>query len=316
MNKLSLLSKKNKSFFKNFSFFIVFGLILSIVLSAFIFTIYFFQRDLNNEPIKNLTTDYDWMAYIGSFLTFISTTILGLVAFWQNKNLSATNDKLVISNLKTDGYSKIKVYKEQFLYARKDDTGFVMKKQNNEKKPRIFFYKKLVCEDKNEEDIRFLINLEEENKKILKDFTIESFDILYNDLVCNFEEVEPHSFKPISISYNFETEERKLQEKRIKKETSSNVAIKDKEDEEDKDIYYMTVICKADKEIVDAIKKSRYLRLQFISTVRNCFDVGTRAEYLIDMEKNKEQPNSKNNIVYETVVYKISFKDVTYFEKY
>ena len=84
-----------------------------IIILVLIIPLVFMILDLFNiTKIIPLTSKYDWLAFIGTYISGLCTIILGIVSIKQNKTLSDVNERMLTNNMITTRFSQIDLERE------------------------------------------------------------------------------------------------------------------------------------------------------------------------------------------------------------
>ena len=113
-----------------------------IAVLFFIFPIILLILDLFNIRIIffNITDNYDWLGFLGTYISSIITLFLAYTTVKQNKQIEDINKRISVDNIKANTYSEIKFNKIQTI-----------EKKNGE------YFLKLNITDKRNKPLNYLI---------------------------------------------------------------------------------------------------------------------------------------------------------------
>lgn len=274
----------------NFLNFIRKNIFIFIILILYIFIpIFIFKLDISNIIRKNfptISTKYDWLAFLGSYISLLGTLSIAIVSLMQNKSLSQINNKMMDNNLNLskdrflgENHSLIEFDNIQYLYNETlhDPVGFKLYSVNDNIKK----------DDDSIPQVRFILNVKELNNKVLKEFTISNLKIKsQNSDFQNFENI--NNLKEI-----------------VRKGYGR-----------DNKNYWLTFICRSkDKSFIEEIYKGKNLILIFELTIYNMFNILTKIKVELNMNRMpKPADNSFNSDHIDCIstTNNIEFKDINY----
>lgn len=73
---------------------------------------------VNISKIIPFTFNFDWLSFVGGYISFVATIILATVAIKQNDRLNEINKKIIESNVIANCYSKIIFSDKHFLQKK------------------------------------------------------------------------------------------------------------------------------------------------------------------------------------------------------
>ena len=123
-------------------------IILTFIVLFFLAPIIFLILDLIDVTnIIPLTEKYDWLSFIGTYISGLATLTLGYVAFKQNESLSSVNDEMRNDSMVSNCYSQIEIecknyYDAKYRLFKANDYG--LKMYNVDNKKNISNYNKLI----------------------------------------------------------------------------------------------------------------------------------------------------------------------------
>lgn len=248
-----------------------------IIILVLIIPLVFMILDLFNiTKIIPLTSKYDWLAFIGTYISGLSTIILGIVSTKQNKTLADANKKMLTNNMITTRFSQIDLEKEQFydssIKEYNDDYGIKMTVTDVKDKSSLKYNK-------------IILHLNDKNDLPLTYGKIHDIELFYGYKTPYVDESKR--------VYHSSGEEVKL-------EVTPH---------EDKITYYLPICILDDEEYLNAIFDSSKIRIVATIYVKNAFNVVSKAEYTIHLNKNGYNTGW---VKYSLHGRKIYFKEITF----
>ena len=236
---------------------------------------------LNITGFLPFTEKYDWLAFLGAYITGLCTLVLGIVTIKQNKALSDLNKKMLNNNMVATRFSQIDLEKENYydpnvLTNYKESYGIKMIEENKTKKDELSY-------------IRIILQLKDKYSLPLMYGKINKLDIFYN-----YDKPYVNEDRKTYISKGEETE----------LEVTPN---------EDKITYYLPICIIDEAKELERINESKKIRIVAKISIKNSFNVVSTAEYTIHLIK--ESQASENWIRYNMNGRKIYFKEVIYESK-
>lgn len=172
---------------------IAFGVLAMLALGCFIFMIY----NVNGNIEKK-----DYLAFLGTILSFISTTFLGIVSIWQSKKVNDTNKKMLsIQNQKFIPILQIDNILVDFTENCTEDKGAIIRNPmaiNNEisrsthKKNYLINIKHIKNKNGSLSKIVIFFSLKNISESIIRKIKIENILINYSE---DGEKFTDHIFK-------------------------------------------------------------------------------------------------------------------------
>lgn len=245
--------------------------LLGIVLIPFILII---MDILNVTHIIHLTSNYDWLAFIGAYISGLCTIILGIVSIKQNKTLSDVNERMLTNNMITTRFSQIDLEREHRYDSsiREYDSsayGIKMVVENCTDESKLKYN-------------RIILQLVDKNDLPLRYGKIDSIEVYTTPWVEESKKI-----------YKSSGLEEKL-------EVTTN---------KDKITYYLPICILDDEEHLKAIFDSSKLMIVATIYVKNAFNVVSEAEYTMHIEKSE---NRTDWVKYSLSYRKIYFKAITF----
>lgn len=253
---------------------------ITLMVSLIMFFIMLIVFDLINiTKIIPLSHNYDWLGFIGTFISGVATLILGIISIKQNDTLSKANKKILNNDMISNCFSKIDIEKENYMNYTTDkyitDNGL---KMCNVKST-----------DKNDYYHKLIIQISDINDLPLSLGHIEELNIEYTDEFSSLRKI--FTYKPVNDNY-------------IKLEVTTKT---------NKMIYSLPICLLDNSKNLKEIEKENLLRITFIMSIKNSFNVVSTSEYTIVL--NKENKNENTNLIkYSLLDRKVYFKNITYEE--
>lgn len=267
----------NKSFKLNKSY-------IGILLIALTFPVIIIILDLVNiTHIFPLTSKYDWLGFIGAYISGICTLWLGLISIKQNDTLENVNKKMLNNDMISNCFSQIDVESINYLDInfKKEMSYFGIDMINKDSKPnsRLYYF-------------RVILQIKDENRLPLVSAQINKLEIQYkfDDGMTVYDKTSIYEVKA--------TNETKLEV------TPNNEVI----------TYYLPINILDNAMDLKQIAQNNKLKITAQIDVKNSFNVISRGEYTILLNQKNRLPNSEWT-EYELLARKIYYKDVIYKEE-
>lgn len=87
----------------------------TLILSLFFFIILIIFDLINITRLIPLSSNYDWLGFIGTFISGIATLVLGIVSIKQNDALYEANKKMISNDMISNCFSKIDIEKINYM---------------------------------------------------------------------------------------------------------------------------------------------------------------------------------------------------------
>lgn len=234
---------------------------------------------LNITNILHLTNKYDWLAFIGAYISGLCTIILGIVSTRQNKTLADVNDKMLTNNMITTRFSQIDLEKDQYYDS-----------SVNEYNSDVYGIKMTVEDNKVDSNLKYnkiILQLKDKNDLPLTYGKIYNLEVFYGYTTAYVNE-----------------------SKRIYKSNGEEVKL-EVTPHEDKITYYLPICILDDEEHLKTIFDSNKIRIVATIYIKNAFNVVSKAEYTIHLDKNGFNTGWVKYSLYGRKIY---FKEITYDE--
>lgn len=255
---------------------------LVIIIIAFLCPIIIAILDfVDITHIVPLTAKYDWLGFIGAYISGICTLWLGLISIKQNDTLEKVNKKMLNNDMISNCFSQIDVEKVNYI-------------DNNYKKQVDYFGIQMINSSSMEDEqlcyFRIILQVKDKNQLPLVSAQINQLEIQYksNNQLTYFDQ---------SYTYNAEkTNETKLEV------TPNNETIS----------YYLPIYIADNEKVLQEIDQCGRLRIIAQIDVKNSFDVISSGEYTVIIDKKSRVHNSDwteyslfgRKIYYKNVMYK------------
>ncbi len=245
--------------------------LLGIVLIPFILII---MDILNVTHIIHLTSNYDWLAFIGAYISGLCTIILGIVSIKQNKTLSDVNERMLTNNMITTRFSQIVLEQYHYYDSRireysGSEYGIKMVADD------CVDESKLICN-------RIILQLTDKNGLPLKYGKIDSIEVYTTPWVEECKRI----YKSGGLEVELEAITR-----------------------DDKITYFLPICILDDEKHLKAIFDSRKLMIVATIYVKNAFNVVSEANYTMHIEKSG---GPIEWVKYCLSYKKIYFKEITF----
>jgi len=253
-------------------------IILIFALIFFILTIIF---DLINiTRFIPLSSKYDWLGFIGTFISGLATLILGIVSIKQNKALSEANKKMLNNDMISNCFSKIDIEKTNYMDNTKTlyNADYGIELINPECTIENKYYHKLILQINDSNDLPLSFGY-------IRELKIEHN---YTDDLTTFR--KESIYKPINEKY-------------IKLEVTPS---------SNKITYYLPICLLDDAKNLKEIENNNSLRITFYMSIKNSFNVISNGEYTIVLNKGKLVSDWTEYTLYGRKIY---FKDIVYEDK-
>ena len=252
---------------------------ITLIISLMFFIMLIIFDLINITKIIPLSYNYDWLGFIGTFISGVATLILGIVSIKQNGFLSEANKKILGNDMISNCFSKIDIEKENYMDYTSDtytsDNG--LKMSNVKPVDNNNYYHKLIIQMSDTNDLPLSLG------------HIKELKIEYTDEFSNLK--ENFIYKPVNDNY-------------IKLEVTPKT---------NKMTYYLPICLLDNPKNLKEIEKENSLRITFIMSIKNSFNVVSTNEYTIILNKGNKIVNS-DWIQYSLSGRKIYFKNITYEE--
>ncbi len=224
-----------------------------------------------------VTKNYDWLNFIGTYISGLATLTLGYIAFKQNESLSKVNDEMRNDSMVSKCYSQIEIEQKNYYDAnirqyKLNDYGLQM--YNTDKEEKANNYNKII------------LHLVDNKNLSLKKGRISK-------LIIEFDDKEKKHYE-----YKYEGNGE------VKLEVAPNNNPKT-----DNLTYYLPIFLMDDEETLKRIYESTKLRITFYMSIKNVFNVRVDGEYTIVILKRNvlsdwtEYDLSARKIYYSRIVY-------------
>lgn len=233
---------------------------------------------INITNYINITEKYDWLNFIGTYISGLATLTLGYIAFKQNESLSKVNDEMRNDSMVSKCYSQIEIETKNYYDAnirqyKLNDYG--LKMYNIDKGKKVNKYNKII-----------LHVVDNKNLSLTKG--------KINELVIEFDDKEEKHFE-----YKYEgTDEVKLEVAPQNNSKTDNLT------------YYLPIFLMDDEDNLKKIYEAKKLRITFHMSIKNVFNVRVDGEYTIIVSKRNTQHGdwteydlNGRKIYYDRIVY-------------
>ena len=256
-------------------------LIKTTLIISLIFFIMLITFDLINiTRLIPLSSNDDWLGFIGTFISGIATLVLGIISIKQNDALSEANKKMLSNDMISNCFSKIDIEKINYMDHTKTlySTDYGIELLNTECTMENKYYHKLILQINDSNDLPLSFGY-------IKELKIE------------------HDYTDDLTTYRKESVYKSLNEKFIKLEVTpvSN-----------RITYYVPICLLDDAKNLKEIEKNNSLRITFTMSIKNSFNVISSGEYTIVLNKGKLVSDWTEYTLYGRKIY---FKDIVYDDK-
>ena len=234
---------------------------------------------LNITNILHLTNKYDWLAFIGAYISGLCTIILGIVSTKQNQTLADANKKMLTNNMITTRFSQIDLEKDQYYDSS-------INEYNNE----VYGIKMTIADNEGESNLKYnkiILQLKDKNDLPLTYGKIYIMEVFYGYTTPYVDE-----------------------NKRIYESSGEEVKL-EVTPHKDKNTYYLPICILDDEEYLKAIFDSSKIRIVATIYIKNAFNVVSKAEYTIHLNKNGFNTSWAKYSLYGRKIY---FKEITFDE--
>ena len=244
-----------------------------IMLLLFIFIVIL---DLVNiTGFISLSSKYDWLGFVGTYISGMATLILGIISIKQNETLSDVNKEMLHNDMISNCFSKIDVEKTNYIdnvnIPYKSDYGLEMHNINSDITNK--YYRRLI------------LQISDSNDLPLTSGYIKKLKIDYDGSSGKNEVI----YKPIKNKY-------------IKLEVTPNT----------QDLTYYLPVCLLDnKSKLNELEKSTFLKITLVMSIKNSFNVISTGEYTLELNKVHKLADL-NWTEYQLRARKIYYKDIIY----
>ncbi len=260
------------------------NLYILIIVVAIVIPILLMVLDLCNiTNIIKFTSKYDWLGFIGAYISGVCTLWLGIISISQNETLEEVNKKMLKNDMISNCFSQIDIENINYLDKnfRKEMKyfGIDMITENVINKNNLYYF-------------RIIIQIKDENHLPLVSARINKLELQYE-----FDDGMTIFNKNSKYKSN-KTNETKLEV------TPNNETIS----------YYLPINILDNVFDLKQIDKSKELRIVAQIDIKNSFNVISKGEYTIVLSK-KGKINNSDWTEYSLIGRKIYYNDITYKEE-
>ena len=251
-------------------------IIILLVIIPIVLLIFDFVNITKYIPI---TFEYDWLGFVGAYITGICTLILGIVSIKQNDALSNINEEMLKGNMIISRFSQLDLetrnyYDPRMLNDFDSSYGINMIAKDKQKIKKELYYTRLILHFKDKYDLPLMYG------------KIDNLEIYYN-----YKKAYVDELKKEYISKG----------KEVKLEVTP---------QKDGLSYYLPICLIDDKEGLNEISNSEKLRIVATIYIKNSFNVISEANYTIHLKNEKTKAEDWVN--YTMTNRKIYFKEIKY----
>ena len=249
----------------------------TLIISLFFFIILIIFDLINITRLIPLSSNYDWLGFIGTFISGIATLVLGIVSIKQNDALSEANKKMLSNDMISNCFSKIDIEKINYMDNTKNlyNTDYGIELVNSECNIKNKYYHKLILHINDSNDLPLSFGY-------IKELKIEHD---YTDDLTTFR--KESVYKPINDKF-------------IKLEVTPA---------SNRITYYLPICLLDDAKNLKEIENNNSLRITFYMSIKNSFNVISNGEYTIVLNKGKLVSDWTEYTLYGRKIY---FKDIVY----
>ena len=234
------------------------------------------------ETIK-LTSKYDWLGFIGAYISGVCTLWLGMISISQNETLKEVNKKMLKNDMISNCFSQIDIESINYL-------------DKNFRKEMEYFGIDMITENVIDSNnlyyFRVIIQIKDENHLPLVSARINKLELQYE-----FDDGMTVLNKNSKYKSN-KTNETKLEV------TPNNETIS----------YYLPINILDNVVDLKQIDKSKKLRIVAQIDIKNSFNVISKGEYTIVLNQ-KNKINNSDWTEYSLIGRKVYYNDITYKEE-
>ena len=252
--------------------------IKSVVIIVALIPILIIDLDLLNiTNIIPLTSKYDWLGFLGAYISGICTLVLGIISIKQNDTLSNVNKKMLDNDMIANCFSKIDIERVNYFDATEKEYNkevYGLKMVNIDKDNKKNHYHKIILQIKDNNNLP-LVSAKIEKLEI-------EFD--YND--------ELFTFRKKNTYY------------------SNDSVILEVTPHNDKITYYLPICILDDVKYLKSIYNNKEIRVIAQISIKNSFNVVSNGEYTLVLSKGNKA--SEDWTEYSLRGRKIYFNKIEY----
>ena len=252
---------------------------IALIIAAVIPIIVLIGLDFFNvTKVFPFTKNYDWLAFVGTYIAGVCTLFLGIVTIKQNGALSDLHKQMLNNDMITTRFSQIDIERENYFDQNLRDNyenAYGVKMKNAD-----------IESSESKKYTRFILQIKDKYSLPLMCGKIDKLEVFYN-----YEKAYVNESKRTYISNGEE----------VKLEVTPH---------EDKITYYLPICFIDDDDILKAINDSQKLRIVATIEIKNAFNVVSKAEFTIHFSNEKK--NSEDWTHYRSDGRKVYYKEIKY----
>lgn len=234
---------------------------------------------LSITKLVPLSKTYDWLSFIGAYVSGIGALFLAYVSIKQNQNLSLINKEMLSNDVITSCFSQIDIEKINYLEINQEiydsNSVYGLKMVNKQKESSADNYYKIILQIKDNKNLQLV-------------------SACIDKLTIEFE--YSSDFKGENITNIYESTDS------VKLEVTPHM----------NQITYFLPICIIDDiKYLKAIEESKHLRITAQMSIINSFNVVSKGEYTI-LLNNTGTVHNNNWKEFYLKARKIYFNEITY----